>query len=191
MSNQSAVETYGKKLSSEEVTSAVSHLRETARRVVEAVEKLSEAQWQFKLRPECWSAGENLEHLAIVEEFFLRNVAGEFGRAPLAARPGEPEQADAAIWAKALDRSVQFKSPERITPTGRLSRDNAVRWLEDCRARTIQFLQTTPDLRDHALHHPAVGPLDGYQWVLLIAAHTERHRLQILEVQASPEFPAR
>jgi hypothetical protein len=31
--------------------------------------------------------------------------------------------------------------------------------------------------------------LDGYEWMLLIAAHSERHTKQILEVKADSNFP--
>jgi hypothetical protein len=31
--------------------------------------------------------------------------------------------------------------------------------------------------------------LDGYQFILLIAAHSERHTKQILEVKADPNYP--
>jgi hypothetical protein len=58
-------------------------------------------------------------------------------------------------------------------------------------------LQSTPDLREHALEAPPLKVvtngaylwMDGYQWILAAAAHTERHTKQILEVKANPEFP--
>ena len=31
--------------------------------------------------------------------------------------------------------------------------------------------------------------LDGYEWILLIAGHSERHTKQMLEVKANPNFP--
>jgi len=31
--------------------------------------------------------------------------------------------------------------------------------------------------------------LDGYEWLLFIGAHSERHTKQMLEVKASPDFP--
>jgi hypothetical protein len=53
----------------------------------------------------------------------------------------------------------------------------------------VAILQSTPDLRAHVVAHPALGPLDGYQWILTVAAHTERHTKQILEVKADTRFP--
>jgi hypothetical protein len=31
--------------------------------------------------------------------------------------------------------------------------------------------------------------MDGYQWILAAAAHTERHAKQMLEVKADDDFP--
>jgi len=59
----------------------------------------------------------------------------------------------------------------------------------DVRAKTIAFLESSADLRGHLISHPVLGPMDGYQWVLTIAAHTERHTKQIAEVKADPHFP--
>jgi hypothetical protein len=50
-------------------------------------------------------------------------------------------------------------------------------------------LTKTPNLRDHAVDSPLNKKLDGYEWILFIAAHSERHTKQILEVKADPNFP--
>ena len=47
-------------------------------------------------------------------------------------------------------------------------------------------LKTTPGLRDHAVESPAGSKWDAYEFVLLIAAHSERHTNQIKEVKADP-----
>ena len=54
----------------------------------------------------------------------------------------------------------------------------------------MDYVRTTnDDLRDHFGPHPTLGTLDGYQWILLISAHSERHTKQIEEVKADPNFP--
>ena len=55
-------------------------------------------------------------------------------------------------------------------------------------AAAEDFLKSTTGLRDHVMDSP-LGKLDGYQFVLLIAAHSERHTKQINEVKADPNFP--
>jgi hypothetical protein len=49
-------------------------------------------------------------------------------------------------------------------------------------------MKTTKDLREHVSESP-LGMLDGYEWLLFIGAHSERHTKQILEVKANPDFP--
>jgi hypothetical protein len=41
---------------------------------------------------------------------------------------------------------------------------------------------------DNWLESP-MGKLDEYEFVLLVAAHSERHTKQINEVKADPNFP--
>ena len=54
----------------------------------------------------------------------------------------------------------------------------------------MDYIRTTDDdLRDHFFDHPVLGPMDGYQWLLLIATHSARHTAQIEEVKADPNFP--
>lgn len=51
---------------------------------------------------------------------------------------------------------------------------------------------TDEDLRRHLAPSPVVKKdLDGYQWILTLVGHSERHTLQILEVKADPNFPKR
>jgi hypothetical protein len=59
------------------------------------------------------------------------------------------------------------------------------------RAATLQFVRET----EKALHHHfaplgPLGDLDGYQWLLLLASHTERHVGQIEEVKAQMRYQA-
>jgi len=54
----------------------------------------------------------------------------------------------------------------------------------------IEFVKTTDqDLRNHFVKHLAFGTIDSYQWILIVAAHCERHTLQIREIMASGSFP--
>jgi hypothetical protein len=66
------------------------------------------------------------------------------------------------------------------------------------RKATIAYVESTKDdLRGHygeasLFLFPEVQPVqDAYQWLLRMSAHTERHLMQIHEVEESPEFPAK
>jgi hypothetical protein len=88
------------------------------------------------------------------------------------------------------DRSQKAQAPEPLVPTNRFgSYDGSLKHFVASRATTEEFLKTTPGLRDHAVDSPMNMKLDGYQFILLIAAHSERHTKQILEVKADPNYP--
>ena len=92
--------------------------------------------------------------------------------------------------AKVVDRSERMKGPERLMPTGRWPHHELRREFESVRKRTSEFAANTDArLRESVFPHPRLGPLDCYQWLLLIAAHGERHRAQAEEVMASAGFP--
>lgn len=101
------------------------------------------------------------------------------------------EQLDAWIIAKVLDRTARFNAPPFSQPTGRWTPAGALAQFLERRAQTVAQLESNPDLRRRLIDHPAFGPIDGYQWVLAVAAHSARHTAQILEVKAAPDFPAR
>jgi len=95
------------------------------------------------------------------------------------------------VLARIPDRSRKAQAPEALQPTNRYgSPEAAVKHFVESRSRTLEFLQKTEDLRGHAIDNPPLGAkLDAYQWVLFIAAHSERHTKQIDEVKADPNFP--
>jgi hypothetical protein len=61
----------------------------------------------------------------------------------------------------------------------------------ESRARTLDYMKDTPDLRAHAMDSPLGRPLDAYQWLLYISAHSERHTKQIQEVMTNANFPSK
>jgi len=170
--------------------SALRYLAETRAGVVDAVSGLSETQWKFKPAADRWSAAEIVEHLALVENMLVQNILANIEKAPPPAAGGDPTRIDAMLLAKVPDRTTKLQAPAVIAPTGRwIPSVSLERFLAD-RAQTVAILETTADLRQHVINHPALGPLDGYQWVLAVAAHSARHTKQILEVKADPGFPA-
>jgi hypothetical protein len=53
----------------------------------------------------------------------------------------------------------------------------------------MDLMKSTAELRDHVLDSPLGQPLDAYQWLLFISAHSDRHTKQMLEVKADTGFP--
>ncbi len=166
---------------------AINALHESRERLLAAVQRLSSSQLAYKPAADRWSVAECIEHIILVESSILRAIektVQESGDLPKNALE------DDALLAKVADRSKRSKGPERLMPTGRWSDDGLFGEFEAARKRTADFAATTgASLRQSGFPHPAFGPLDCYQWLLLIAAHGERHRAQAEEVMASAEFP--
>lgn len=168
---------------------ALQYLESTKKAVLEATAGLSEAQWTFKAGPDRWSIAQCMEHIAASEDFIRGLVIEKVMVAP--AVPGRDlKKTDDAVLAMIPDRSKKGQAPEPLVPTNRFgSPDGAVKHFVESRAKTEEFLKTTPGLRDHAVDSPIGMKLDGYEFVLFIAAHSERHTKQILEVKADPNYP--
>jgi hypothetical protein len=155
--------------------------------VLASVAGISPSRWSFKPNQERWSIAEILEHLVLVEEVFLDHVVPNFERLP-PAPTGDWLERDARVLALGPDPSTNWQAPALIQPTVRWTPDESLRRFVASIGRTGSFLTDTMDLRQHAAPHPVLGPLDGYQWVLLMATHAERHAKQIATLKADVDF---
>ena len=177
-------------LSKEEITSAVKYLQKTQAGVLAATKGLTEAQWNFKPATNRWSVAEVTEHIAAAEDFLMNMIEEKVMKAPARTNAVDVKAIDAFVLKAIPDRSVKAQAPEPLQPNNRFGSPQAsLKHFKESRAKTIAFLKTTKDLRGHAITSPPGKELDGYEWVLFIAAHSERHTKQIDEVKADPDFP--
>ena len=180
---------FGQTLTPAERDKAAQYLQQTRDGVVAATKGLSEAQMKFKSAPDRWSVAEVLEHIALAEDFLLQNVTDKIMKAPAGAADRDIAKIDAMVIAMIPDRSHKAQAPQPLVPTGRWTPAETLDHFLKSRAKTIEFLDSTPDLRAHVAESPLGQPLDAYEWLLFVAAHSERHTKQILEVKADPNFP--
>ena len=178
-------------LTTEERESAIKYLKETEKNFLAAINGVSEAQWKFKAAPDRWSIAETAEHIATAEDLIWERV-NEMIKAP--ANPEkrvETQGKDKIILEKIPDRSRKAQAPEVLKPTGKFAtREELVKHFMETRAKEIAFLeQTKEDLRSHIADHPALGLMDGYQWVIFNGAHSKRHTAQIQEVKTDANYP--
>src|SRR5271157_4954348 len=158
---------------------------------------LSEAQWTFKPAPDRWSIAEIVEHMIFVQERVLGPLRDQLTTAPALPTDRDYKLVDAIVVNQFPNRLTKFQAPEFAQPTGRFAAAEALDCLMKNYARLTEYLESTPDLRKHALEalplkavsKGAYESMDGYQWILAAAAHTERHTKQVLEVMADANFP--
>ena len=177
-------------LSKEDLEKGVKHLTGTRDAIVEATKNFSDAQWNFKTAPERWSVAECLEHITVTEEFLFKMASEAMEKPP--AEPSDPaaeKATDDKVLTMVTDRSQRFQAPEPVRPAGRWAtpQDTLAEFLK-LRARTLEYLKTTPGLRANISDSP-VGRLDAYQRLLFISGHSERHFKQMKEVMADANFP--
>lgn len=171
---------------------AVSYLQHTRDGVVAATKGLSEAQMKFKPAPDRWSVAETLEHIAVAEDFLFLSIADKAMKAPPGPADRDTAKIDGMVLAMIPDRSHKAQAPPPLIPTGRWTPAETLDHFQKSRAKTIEFLETSQGLRQHVTaiaDSPLGQPMDAYEWLLFIAAHSERHTKQILEVKADPNFP--
>jgi hypothetical protein len=168
---------------------ALAYLESTKKDVLDATKDLSPGQWNFKSAPDRWSIAECMEHIAAAEDYIRGSIENGVMKAPPA--PGRDIAAiDAGIIANVPERSHKVQAPEAIKPTNRFgSPQAAIDHFVESRATTETFLKSTTGLRDHAADSPTGQKWDAYEFILLIAAHSERHTNQIKEVKAAPNYP--
>ncbi len=167
---------------------ALAELEASRRAYVEALAALGEARWRFRPAPDRWSIADCAEHLVAAEVSLPKLLAG--ARRGSAAADDASER-DAFVRFVIRDRSHRVQAPERIRPTGRFAtRDETLAAFEQRRAANIAFVGSTREaLRELFFPHPFAGDIDGYQWILFLPAHVERHLEQIAEIRLDPGFP--
>jgi hypothetical protein len=185
-----AATVWAQEVTQAEKARALQYLESTKANILEATKGLSEAQWNFKPGPDRWSVAQVMEHIAASEDFIRDGLLKEKVMVSPAGQPGrDVKKMDEAVMAMIPDRSHKAQAPDPLVPRNRFgSPEQSLKHFLESRAVTEQYLKTTPGLRDHVMDGP-VGQLDGYEYILFIAAHSERHTKQIEEVKADPNFP--
>jgi hypothetical protein len=185
------------KLTDQELEQARLFLQQTRNAVIGATKGLSEAQWRFKPAPDQWSIAENLDHIVIVQERVLGPILAKLASEPAPFANRDYKTVDAIVIYQFPTRLAKFQAPEFIRPADEIKPVELLDRLKTNCIRLMDYLETRPGLRQQAgeaaplkaLSNGAYEVMDGYQWVLAAAAHTERHAKQMLEVMADDNFP--
>jgi hypothetical protein len=161
--------------------------------LVAATVGLTADQWTFDPGPDRWSISECAEHLALSEDALLGIV-----RKQVLAATANPEAAatargrDGVVVTAMRDRSQRLKTFDFLEP--RTCASSPATFISEFLTRRAATLEYTRESTDNLHHHFAplgpLGDLDGYQWLLLLASHTDRHVAQIEEIKAQPGYPS-
>jgi hypothetical protein len=160
-------------------------LDETRRRLYDRLEGLSSDEEKRQDGPDSWSVGQVAEHLAIMEERLIKLFPIMLTKAASAgaqAASGDTLRRPVSID-KLVARSVKEKyvAPDVVRPSGSVPVADSLGRLQRSRASLLELRPRieTADGTSVNYPHPVFGPLDLYQWLLMIGMHEERHLRQI------------
>lgn len=163
-------------------------LIETQKKIDNLIKNLNDQQLQYRRGDGKWSIKDNIEHLTKVE-ITVRSIINEVIKKQPASEMSSV--ADDNVWVKLAVPDEKFKAPEKLQPSTHNKRFSDIySEFQKERLKTIGYIRSTKDsLRHKIKDHPVLGPIDMYQWILFIAAHTARHTVQIEDILRDSNFP--
>jgi hypothetical protein len=167
------------------------HLTRSRDELMEETKSLSEAQWNFKEAPERWTIKEVVEHIAIWELLFQREITIAFTAGP------QPELLKSApLDSKVLEFileekphvSLDYTQPFTYSlPMGLNTGDINLTWYNKLRNECINHVQNTDD--DLRLYFMKEGRGNIHQVYINVFGHTDRHLRQIRKIKQHPKYP--
>lgn len=137
-----------------------------------------------------WSVAQVIDHAGRVEGVCAHLVTGMVAQA---REKNVGEETDAGsvlspqILANTANRAVKRQAPESALPAPDARYEDAMEALEAAHRRVREALASGDGLAlgSIGMTHPALGPLNVYEWGVAVGGHTARHAAQIREVAAS------
>lgn len=139
--------------------------------------------WQARLRDDSWTVAGILEHLTIVEQ-----RVGTLMQAML-AQPPDPNWRELTAGKEAAMPALaagaqKITAPPVLHPQGRPVPELLAEYRQHRDTNLALASRDDLPLKHCIRNHPALGPLNGYQWLLITASHTRRHLAQMREAAA-------
>lgn len=157
-----------------------------ARRELESfVTQVPHSMHDTRAGAERWTIAEHIEHLGLIEDSIGRLISS-MAKQLRAADALETEQSSmlgSLDQYRLTQATAKLIAPAPYRPTGTLTSAEALEKLRGIRVRMLEGVNKANglDLSKAQFPHPYFGPLDGYQWLLLVAQHEIRHLNQMKE----------
>lgn len=167
-------------------------------RARELAAPLTRGRVNWKPRPDAWSIGQCLQHLAIGNELYVDAIEAAMTRNLTATGPvdeivmGAPSRWFIRSFIEPSAQTKRAKAPAQIVPAATVDENVLERFLEsNLRIRAIVRRASDYDINRIRFKNPFVPMIrftvgTGFE---LLARHEERHLLQAERVRQAPDFP--
>ncbi|SFE93677.1 DinB family protein [Spirosoma endophyticum] len=166
----------------------VDNLKRTRDELIRETENLSDAQWHFHEAPDRWSIAEVVEHLALWEIIWAREISMGNRSTP---RPdliatSSPD----SYYHDFIMENKAHVSPDFSRPTGFIQGKNNLIFFTRLRNQAIGFADTTQaDMRVQFELTATKYPRNMHQVYIYQWGHVDRHMRQIRKIKAHPNYP--
>lgn len=165
------------------------NLRRTCDELVRETETLTPAQWAFHESADRWNIGEVVEHLALWEIIWAREVSlGSRSKPqPELNQTSKPD----SYYHDFIMEPAAHKSPDFSRPTGFIDGKNNLVFFLWLREQAIGFVEKTEaDMRAHFELTATDSPRNMHQVYIYQWGHVDRHLRQIRKIKQHPNYPA-
>lgn len=160
-------------------------LANSGTRLLAAARSAAGAAWHLKPAPDQWSPAQVFEHVIKVE----RAVGGALASAAPADAVPEGAFTDSAekIRGFLMDRTVHPPAPTQMLPSEMPATFAELAPQFEAAHAALRALHGTVGaaLAQRYVKHGRFGQVDGLRWMELLAAHADRHALQIDEARTA------
>lgn len=148
---------------------------------LDSVEGAGEEESRWRTAADRWSVLDCAEHVTNVEHRILRTLQN----APAIPAAAADVVRESRIYEGVRLRRGHVPAPEFVRPVGHYGTlAEAVNAFVERRNRAIEFLAAYDgDLRAIGATHPLLGPCNGHEYALIMAAHSIRHASQVREIR--------
>jgi len=159
--------------------------------LLKETEGLSKKQWEFKESADRWSINQVVEHLAIFELIFDREIGRGLGGKPQPEfnKDVKPDSFYANfIMEETPHVTVEYTKPFTYSvPMGLNDIKNNIAWFVKMRNESVEYIKTTKE--DLRLYYRNAGIANIHQTYIYVFGHVDRHLRQIKKVKQHPNYP--
>ncbi len=174
-------------MNEEEKNWLLNYLDETENYLLDMLADVDADHWHQRQSEEVWTISECAEHILLAEQGILQNIKKQL--AEQKPDPDKKPELDSieVILTTVMDRvSKKVKTVEPLKPTSRWqSKEAFVETFQQSRTILREFVKNNDSPLHHYFSKTLIGEVDLYQNLVVLAAHTSRHTMQIEEVKSS------